>query len=87
MKQRERLIATGYLMARHWIRGTDPPYDPVAFPFERLPLYRAEGLPRAQLAVVVAAYAHYVTEAGDVAAVRVRQMQTLDRELSKRVAS
>jgi hypothetical protein len=80
--KKERLIVTGYLAGRRYIRGTEPPYNPAAFPFDQLEQYRLAGAPRGDLAIAVAAFAHYVEEREDVAKIRVRQMNRLDRQLA-----
>jgi hypothetical protein len=80
---RERLIVTGYLAGRHYVRGTDPPYNPAAFPLDQLERYKLAGVPRGDLAIAVAAFAHYVEEGEDVAKIRMRQMNRLDRQLSR----
>ncbi len=83
MTKTERLIVTGYLAGRRYIRGTEPPYNPEAFPFDQLEALKLANVPRRDLAMAVAAFAHYVEEREDVAKIRVRQMNRLDRQLAQ----
>jgi hypothetical protein len=55
-------------MARHYVRGTEPPYQPEAFPFDRVSAYGLDGVPRRELAIAVAAFGHYVRDGGNVPA-------------------
>jgi hypothetical protein len=86
MTPRDRLIAAGYLMAKHYSQAAYGIPEPTAFPFDQA----ARWWPTendTELATMVAAFAHYIRESGDVPAARFAQMQELSRELSGKRAA
>lgn len=82
MTSNEKLLATGYLLARYYVRSVWGEPNPHAFPFDTLARWMPN-VTEGETKTIVAAFAHYVLEKGDIPTVRLEQMREVSREVDK----